>query len=170
MKIGTQKKQNPPQHPPGGPPADGQLDPETGIIETEFTAMIRDAVYGPGIKPIWPKSDLSDLQANEEIKAAVELLFLRCEGKPLPSEIHPAESLPHIIRERLIATPNWPIKEPPRIPERFKEDKNAHPPRPNRKVAFRRYEVACAFNIIMKAFHAGIGGGGSGTEWPPQRP
>ncbi len=174
MKTGAQKKQKPPQHPKDGPPHDGppeegQLDPNTGIIETEFTELVRARVFGSGTKPKWPKPNLSDLVACEEIKDAVELLFLRCEGKPLPSKIHPANSLPNIIRDMLNDT-NWPDSEPPRIPKRFHEDLDADPPRPNRTTAFRRYEVACAFNIIMNAFHVGIGAGGSGSDWPPQKP
>jgi len=174
MKTATQKKLKP--SPPSSPKKkDGQLDPDTGLIESEFVKMLRARIIGNDpAEPIWPselEEDHDEEDAIRQINLACELLFLRCEGEPLPGKIHPAKSLPRIIQELLKEVSGWPEDEPPRIPERFHKDEDARPPRPlDRRVAFRRYEVACAFNIMMQAWNRFGAAGVPGAEWPPQKP
>ena len=165
MKVATQKQK--PSSPPKKP--DGQLDRITGLIESDFVKKLRARIIGDDGMPIWPAElevDHEEEDAIRQINLACELLFLRCEGEPLPSKIHPARSLPRIIQELFNEVPNWPDNEPPRVPRRFKEG----PKRPDRFNMFRRYEVACAFNIMMKAWDMSQSGGSTGAEWPPQKP
>lgn len=175
MKTATQKKQKPSQPPPPNK-KDGQLDPGTGLIESDFVRMLRERIIGDDPDaPNWPTDlaeDHEEEDAIKQINLASELLFLRCEGEPLPGKIHPARSLPRIIQELLKEVPGWPEEEPPVIPLRFHKDEHAKPPRPlDRRVAFRRYEVACAFNIMMQAWNLfGAAGMKTGSEWPPQKP
>ena len=161
MKTGANKK------PPTLEFKDGQLDPDTGLIESDFVKLLRDRIIGDGDAPNWPPEGevLSDVDAIAEMNDALTLLFLRNEGKPLPGKIPGAKSLAKIVRD-LLGKSKWPA-EPPKIPTRFRPD--AALGLKNRKAVFRRYEVACAFNIMMKAFHMGSAAG-SGTEWPPQKP
>ena len=175
MKTATQKKQKPsaPSGQKNEVKKDGQLDRRTGLIESDFVRELRARIIGDIESPNWPtelREDHEEEDAIAQMQAAIELLFLRCEGEPLPGKIHPAKSLPRIIQELLNEVPEWPEEEPPRIPERFHKDKNAEPPRVDRRLAFRRYEVACAFNIMMLAWHTFGAGGMKGSEWPPQKP
>ncbi len=162
MKSGAHKKPSMPEF------KDGQVDPDTGLIESDFVKLMRAKIIGDGDVPNWPAEGqvLTDADAIADMNDALTLLFLRNEGKPLPSKIPAAKSLAKIVRD-LLGKTKWP-EEPPKIPTRFRPDSELG--LPNRKAAFRRYEVACAFNIMMKAFHMGGGAAGSGTDWPPQRP
>jgi len=162
MKSGAHKK------PPMPEFKDGQLDPDTGLIESDFVKMIRAKIIGDGDVPNWPPEGqvLTDADAIADMNDALTLLFMRNEGKPLPSKIPAAKSLAKIVRD-LLGKSKWP-EEPPKIPTRFRPDPALG--LPNRMAAFRRYEIACAFNIMMRAFHVGSGAAGSDTDWPPQRP
>lgn len=160
MKSGANKK------PPMPVFKDGQLDPDTGLIESEFVQQIRAKIMGDGAVPNWPPAGITDADAIADMNDALALLFLQNEGKPLPSKIPAAKSLAKIVRD-LLGKSKWPA-EPPKIPVRFHPDPSIE--LPNRMAAFRRYEVACAFNIMMRAFHVGAGAAGSDTDWPPQRP
>jgi hypothetical protein len=137
-----------------------EIDPNTGMIETEFLKKFRkkfsssDADNAP-----WPRQSTdTPLEYANEFVAVFRSMFMLLEHDIVPPE-GPARSARQLIKE-LIAETGWPDGESVPVPE---------PWIPTRYRAFRRYEIACAINILMQLFNKG-GPGGDPSGYPPKRP
>jgi hypothetical protein len=134
------------------------LDPQTGMVESDFIILLRARLIGVGGTPTWPPSTMTPDQVIADMNAALQVLFLRREQGVIPAGGAPAGTAVAIVTSILTDT-SWP-NEPPNVPEPWHD---------GAFVAFRRYEIACAGNLMMMAFQLSFAGGGT-AGWPPQKP
>jgi hypothetical protein len=137
--------------------ASGDAKEARGKIHSDFIDQLRAKFLGT--PPPWPRASVKTReQVLAEISAAFRAMFLRVErSKPIPSAAK--GSAVQLVGEVVKAT-RWPKDNPlAKVPDHWKDNVRT----------FRRYEIAAAMDVLMQAFNAS-GGGGSGSEWPPDRP
>ena len=113
---------------------------------------------GSGDTAPWPRATVNTpAEVCTEFTDVFRALFLRREGSidPSPGERGSAKQM---IKE-LIEKTGWPDSDSIAVPEPWKD----------RVVAFRRYEIACTMDILMRAFHAKGAGGPDSPQLPPDR-
>jgi hypothetical protein len=136
-----------------------QIDPETGLIESEFLIAFRARFIGSGPNPNWPASQSQAgalAIAQKEIPEVLSAMFAKVEnGDPLPGG--PAGSGLALLSEVATAT-GWPGPDS-EVPAGWED----HP------AIFRRYEISGAMNIMLAAYNR-VGASGGPKEWPPTLP
>lgn len=147
------------EQPPVSSPSDesGDAKESSGKIHSDFIDQLRKKFLGTPAP--WPRASVKTReQVLAEISAAFRAMFLRVErSKPIPNAAK--GSAVQLIGEVVKAT-KWPKDNPlSKVPAKWKDHART----------FRRYETAAAMDVLMQAFNAS-GGGGSGSEWPPDRP
>jgi len=146
-----------------------------GMIESEFLKQVREIFFkkDENGKQIWPPDDAigsspaSRKRMSHEFTDAFDALFMREEGLDDPTGGPPGSAL--ALVKQLIDATNWPIvdeTDATHVPVPVPDPWNTGP----RQLAFRRYEVSCAMDILMRAFRSkGTGTGGENTGLPPDR-
>jgi len=138
------------------PPND--IDPETGLVESEFLKQFRAKFVGAE-NPPWPRETTNTpMEFANEFVAVFRSLFMLLEDDVVP-QVGPAHSAKQMIKE-LVDETHWPNGATIPVPAPWK---------PTRARAFRRYEIAAAITILMRAYDKG-GPGGDPSGYPPQRP
>src|SRR3954471_5618207 len=128
-----------------------------GMIESPFLKAFRDKFIGSGAEPAWPRATVNTpAEFATEFTDLLRTLFLRREASVSPPDGAPG-SAKQMIKELLDDT-QWPDKIKSPVPEPW--NSNGH------FVAFRRYEIACALNILMQTYNSSGQGGGIGG-YPP---
>jgi hypothetical protein len=125
-----------------------------GSIDSLFLQKFREKFVTSGK---WPRSSTNTPgEWSAEFMDVFRAMFLRIEGSETPDP-GPANSAKQLIRE-LIAETGWPKPEQMPVPDPWKD----------RPMAFRRYEIVQAMDIMMRVFQPkGLGGDSSGL--PPDR-
>jgi len=141
------------------PPQYSSCDQQTGMLESDFLTQVREKFIGSGAEPNWPGATEPDPIA----KAALELpdvlgaMFLLVEGRTT-SLLGGAPGTALAILNDAATAAQWP-SDNSAVPAEWKDSKQI----------FRRYEVACAINIMLEAYSS-TGGGGGPRDWPPEHP
>jgi len=141
------------------PPKD--IDPDTGMVESEFLKKFRAKFIGDAENPPWPwprQTVNTPLEFANEFVAVFRSLFMLLEDDDVPPA-GPPNSAKQMVKD-LIEETVWPSGAMVPVPDPWKV---------NRVRAFRRYEIAAAINILMEAYNA-RGPGGDPSGYPPQRP
>jgi hypothetical protein len=147
-----------------------------GMVESEFLKKLRELAFKTDSdgKQIWPPDSVlgntiaSRKLLSQEFMDAWDALFMLEEKLvPVPTDGAPG-SAKALIKDLIDAT-HWPLSSPtpaPLVPVPVPEPWNTGP----HQLAFRRYEVTCAMDILMRAFrNKGAGTGGENTGVPPER-
>ena len=146
-------------------PQPPEFDPTGAMEGSAFLAKVREKFYNEDGTSNWPgrPEPTHDARAKVELPAALDALFRRVafhEALP-PEPPEPAETaLTALGRLKAAAVEvNWPGAAAipvawPALDER----------------TYRLYEVACAVNIMIRAFNDSGGGGGPRDFPPPGSP
>ena len=134
------------------------IDPKSGLVESEFLKKFREKFVGTGLPKPWPRVTVNTpTEYANEFVAVFRSMFMLLEDDEVPPE-GPPNSAKQMIKE-LIAETEWPTGESIPVPDPWKL---------TRVRAFRRYEISACIAILMQAYKGGPGGDPSG--YPPQRP
>jgi len=132
-----------------------------GMLSSKFITRMRDAFLGPeGSAQLWGDdfADPDDKQLiGEDLSTALRSMFLRLEIAPRPAPLPGTPGSATKLLAQLITETNWP-----------ENDADFPTPRPWGHDTFRRYEITCAVNILMRAYN--LHGPGGPPTWPPERP
>ena len=134
------------------PPA---LDPTGAMEGSEFLASVLEQFFNPDGSSSWPglPADTQAVRARAEIPAALDALFRRVGSDDDLPEAEPATALGKL--KAAADAVDWP--DAAKIPDAWPTDEEE---------TYRYYEVACAVNLMIRAF-CGRGGGGGPREYPP---
>src|SRR5262245_19448783 len=132
--------------------APGDIDPKTGLVESEFMKKFREKFVGSGLPRPWPRETVNTpAEFASEFVAVFRSMFMLLVDDELPPE-GPPKSAKQMIKE-LITETGWPIGETVPVPDPWKA---------TRLRAFRRYEISACIAILMQAYKGGPGGDPSG--------
>jgi hypothetical protein len=139
---------------------DVRRDPEPNPLASEFIKFVQAKFIGTDGVPLWPaapdgatKKDLAAI----EIPAALRAMF-DCLENDIDLPGGRPDSAMRLLKEAATDA-KWPTREA-KLPAEWAGG--------DRAKIFHFFEVACAVNIMLKAyFHSG---GGGSHEWPPTLP
>jgi hypothetical protein len=133
-----------------------------GIIESEFLRKLREKFLGTNAMPQpWPSAaatGMPSLAADEFVDAFRLLFMLKEDFAPIPSDGAPGSA--RKLLAELVEETGWPDPQQCPVPAPWNVSTETD--------KFRRYEIACAVGIMMRAYDAPPGGvGGGSTPFPP---
>ena len=135
------------------------VDPETYMIESEFIVEFRKKFIDDDGVPLWEPSVEQHVAVSNDIAAVFRKLYLLLESQQ-QSPSGDVGSAERMVSD-LLVTMNWPNGDPP-VPTEWQVSAGA-------KTTFRRYEIACAMNILLEARNL-LDAAGNPPGWPPKRP
>jgi len=135
--------------------SNSEFDPTGAMEGSEFLAEVWEQFFNADGSSKWPGLPANTLaeRAKAELPAALDALF-RCavSDEPLPE----ADAATALGKLKAAADEvDWPDES--EIPDAWPADQED---------TYRLYEVACAVNLMLRAYRVG-GGGGGPRDWPP---
>jgi hypothetical protein len=134
------------------------VDEETYMVESEFIVQFRGIFFNDEGVPQWDPNVEQHVAVSNDVAAVFRKLYLLLKEQPQSPSGDPG-SAERMVSD-LLATMDWP-NDPP-VPNDWLADDGT-------KRVFRRYEIACAMNILMQVLNV-LDPGGDPAGWPPKRP
>jgi hypothetical protein len=133
------------------------VDPETHMIESDFIVEFRKKFIDEDGAPLWEPDVSMPMAVSNDIAAVLRKLYLLAEGKPQASSGDPGSA--ELMVSELITELGWPASPP--VPTDWQTT-------PGAIRFFRRYEIACAVNILLQT-RSLVDGGNNPPGWPPKK-
>lgn len=131
---------------------------EPALLEdSAFIAGLRARFFSEGV-PQWPPAGMTLEAEIADLSAATGKLLFKCEKQASVVTVSGTPGSAENIVSNYLASLGWP-GSPPEIPEQWR----------GTAIAFRRFEVGRAVDVMLQSFHM-IKGGGPGQGWPPRNP
>jgi hypothetical protein len=133
----------------------------TGMVESVFLKKFREKFLGTGGPRPWPRAAVNtNAEFTTEFTDVFRSMFQRLEASIAAPQSNVDGSAKQMIQQLLEET-GWPNPAKAPVPEPWKSD--------GHEGVFRRYEIACAMNILMQAYHNDQPIGGGISSFPPDR-